>query len=211
MLTTDLKMTISCKHLKRASNKKNIYNLLNVRGLINKNEWFRVKTYWTLMIAHNVRQMLFVKASAVTYLLYVLQTLSLESLYSSYPTSENEQRQSPIETNLTAYKKSFLLIHSACTYIFLTLREGELSSSEATISWVGRSGFHCKTEHRLLIESEKLQRQEHKRSANRRTMRQYSGAQCTTLQLNVHSSTTYLITGFCLFRSHTTEVTIDCC
>lgn len=37
-----------------------------------------------------------------------------------------------------------------------TLREGELSSSEATISCVDISGFHCKTEHLLLFGSEKL-------------------------------------------------------
>ena len=37
-----------------------------------------------------------------------------------------------------------------------TLRAGELSSSDATTSWVATSGFHCKTEHRLLFESEKL-------------------------------------------------------
>ena len=44
----------------------------------------------------------------------------------------------------------------AYNFKVITCREGELSSSEATISWVTKSGFHCKTEHRLLTESEKL-------------------------------------------------------
>lgn len=38
----------------------------------------------------------------------------------------------------------------------ITLREGELSSSDAIISCVEISGFHCRTEHLLLFESEKL-------------------------------------------------------
>jgi hypothetical protein len=38
----------------------------------------------------------------------------------------------------------------------ITRSDGELSSSDATISWVDMSGFHCKTEHCLLFESEKL-------------------------------------------------------
>lgn len=38
----------------------------------------------------------------------------------------------------------------------ITLKAGEPSSSDATTSWVATSGFHCKTEHRLLSESEKL-------------------------------------------------------
>lgn len=42
-----------------------------------------------------------------------------------------------------------------CNFIH-TLREGELSSSDATISCVDISGFHCKTEHLLLFGSEKL-------------------------------------------------------
>ena len=38
----------------------------------------------------------------------------------------------------------------------ITLSEGELSSSDATISWVDISGFHWRTEHFLRFESEKL-------------------------------------------------------
>lgn len=37
-----------------------------------------------------------------------------------------------------------------------TRKEGELSSSDATISWVGASGFHCKTDHLFVLESDKL-------------------------------------------------------
>jgi hypothetical protein len=38
----------------------------------------------------------------------------------------------------------------------ITLKEGELSSSDAAMSWVDMSGFHCRTEQFLLFESEKL-------------------------------------------------------
>lgn len=38
----------------------------------------------------------------------------------------------------------------------ITLSAGELSSSEARMSCVATSGFHCRTEHLLLTESEKL-------------------------------------------------------
>lgn len=38
----------------------------------------------------------------------------------------------------------------------ITLKEGELSSSDARISWVDMSGFHWRTEQFLLFESEKL-------------------------------------------------------
>jgi hypothetical protein len=32
-----------------------------------------------------------------------------------------------------------------------TCREGAMSSSDATISWVATSGFHCSAEHRLRL------------------------------------------------------------
>jgi hypothetical protein len=38
----------------------------------------------------------------------------------------------------------------------ITLKQGELSSSDAAMSWVDMSGFHCRTEHFLLFESAKL-------------------------------------------------------
>lgn len=86
----------------------------------------------------------------------------------------------------------------------ITLRAGELSSSEAMINCVETSGFHCKTEHLLLFTSAKLFK--NRRFFNCILFRLYDGfSEISWIYLHCGQKTC-LVIGFCCLRSQTTGI-----